>query len=174
MRPIETVEEFYAHALAIEREAAERYEEFTAYFADRGDVVVSALCRTLSRFERDHYEELLLRCEALTLPVIAAGEYRWLEAGSPEAASRELFYRVAQPRHLLEIALAAEHRARDFFVWVAKSTLSNGVRELASIMAAEEGQHIAWVMKALEYHPQSREWEKLLEAGIGPGPTPAK
>ena len=25
MRPIKTVEEFYAHALAIEREAAERY-----------------------------------------------------------------------------------------------------------------------------------------------------
>ena len=35
LRPgIATVEEFYAHALAIEREAAQRYAEFEAHFAE--------------------------------------------------------------------------------------------------------------------------------------------
>jgi rubrerythrin len=171
MRPIESVEEFYAHALAIEREAAERYGEFAAHFGDRGEDVLSGLCRNLARFEREHYHHLVRACEGLALPIVPASDYRWLDQASPEAPARELFYRIAQPRQLLEIALDAEVRARDFFVWVARSSASKGVRELASIMAAEEAEHIHWVTLAMEYHPQSPEWENLLDAGIGPGPA---
>lgn len=171
MRPIETVEEFYAHALAIEREAAERYGEFATHFADRGEEVLSGLCGNLARFEREHYHHLIRACEGLTLPIVGSGEYRWVEGASPEASARELFYRVAQPRQLLEIALDAELRAREFFVWVAKSARSNAVKELASIMAAEEAEHVHWVAQALEYHPGPADWEKLLDEGMGPGPA---
>ena len=171
MRPIETVEEFYAHALAIEREAAERYGEFATHFADRGEDVLAGLCRNLARFEREHYHQLIRACEGLTLPIIVADDYRWLDGASPEAAARDLFYHVAQPRQLLEIALDAELRAREFFVWVARSARSTAVKELASIMAAEEAEHVHWVMQALEYHPEQADWDKLLEDGMGPGPA---
>jgi rubrerythrin len=171
MRPIESVEEFYAHALAIEREAAERYGEFASHFADRGEEVLSGLCRNLAHFEREHYHQLIRACEGMTLPIVGSGQYRWLDQGSPEAPARELLYRVAQPRQLLEIALDAEVRAREFFVGVARSTASGAVRELASIMAAEEMEHVHWVMQAMEYHPQAPGWEKLLESGQGPGPA---
>lgn len=167
---IATVEEFYAHALAIEREAADRYAEFEESFAGRGEDVLSGLCRNLASAERQHFEELARACGHLTLPAIAAGDYRWLEAGSPEAAARELLYRVATPRQLLEIALAAELRARAFFVWVESTAPSHEVQELASIMAAEEVEHVQWVRQALEYHaPEGLDWETLLAEGIGPG-----
>ena len=171
LRPaIATVEEFYAHALAIEREAADRYAEFEEYFAGRGEDALSGLCRNLALAEREHFEELDRACRNLTLPAIAAGDYLWLEAGSPEAAARELLYRVATPRQLLEIALAAELRARAFFVWVAQTAPSHEVQELASIMASEELEHVGWVRQALEYHaPEGLDWEKLLAEGIGPG-----
>lgn len=171
LRPaVATVEEFYAHALAIEREAADRYAEFKAYFAGRGEDVIAGLCSHLALAELEHFEELARACQNLTLPAIAAGDYRWLEAGSPEAAARELLYRVATPRHLLEIALAAELRARAFFVWVAQTAPLHEVQELASIMAAEELEHVQWVRHALEYHaPAGLDWEKLLAEGIGPG-----
>src|SRR5919205_63888 len=45
--PIATVEQFYAHALAIEREAADRYEEYAVHFADLGDDALERLCSNL-------------------------------------------------------------------------------------------------------------------------------
>jgi rubrerythrin len=150
-RPIATVEEFYAHALAIEREAAERYAEFAAWFDERGQAVLAGLCGNLAGFERDHYRELVRGCEHLELPAIDVADYLWLEGVPPESAERELFYSAAQPRHLLEIALEAEMRAHGFFVWVARTSGSKAVRELAAIMAAEEAEHIAWVRDAIEY-----------------------
>lgn len=168
--PIASVEEFYAHALAIEREAAERYAEFEAHFAARGEEVIAGLCRNLASAEREHFEELARACTNLTLPAIATADYQWLDAGSPEAPARELLYRVATPRRLLEIALAAELRARAFFVWVARTARLHHVQELASVMAAEELEHVQWVRRALEYHaPERPDWETLLAEGIGPG-----
>ena len=162
-RPIGTVEEFYAHALAIEREAAERYNEFAAWFGDRGDDVLAGLCHNLARFEGEHYEQLVRGCEDLKLPVISEADYLWLGDAPPETGARALFFRAAQPRHLLEIALEAEMRAREFFVWVARTSASRPVRELAAIMAAEETEHVAWVTQAMEYHPAHRDWESLFE-----------
>jgi len=168
--PVTTVEEFYAHALAIEREAAERYREFTQYFEDRDEATLAGLCRNLSAMEQAHFEELAEACSRLELPPIAEGRYRWLEGGSPEAPAREMLYRIAQPRNLLEIALAAEWRAREFFVGIARTSPSQGVRELASVMAAEETEHVKWVRDALEYHMASgADWEAMIAAGIGPG-----
>jgi rubrerythrin len=168
--PVATVEEFYAHALAIEREAAQRYQEFSAYFDDRGDEALAGLCRNLAQMERSHFEELVQACGSLRLPTVADGRYRWLEGDSPEAPAREMLYRLARPRHLLEIALAAEWRAREFFVGIARTSPAQAVRELASVMAAEETEHVRWVRQALEYHvANGATWEEMIEAGIGPG-----
>ncbi|MBC8022161.1 MAG: DUF664 domain-containing protein [Burkholderiales bacterium] len=168
--PIVTVEEFYAHALAIEREAAERYEEFTTYFEDRGEDALAGLCRHLAELEGRHFNELMASCDNLELPAIANGDYRWLDGDSPEVPAREMLYRIATPRHLLEIALAAEWRAREFFVGIARTAPSVTVREMASVMAAEETEHVQWVREALAYHVASgAHWDELLAAGIGPG-----
>ena len=147
--PIATPEEFYAHALAIEREAAERYEEFAEWFEMRS-ATLAALCRRLATLEREHFNELAESCARLELPELGATDYRWLERDSPEVGAREFFYRVANPRQLLEIALDGEKRAHAFFVWIARTAPDRGVRELAAVMAAEENEHIAWVSGALE------------------------
>jgi rubrerythrin len=170
---IAKVEEFYAHALAIEREAADRYAEYEDYFASRGEDTLAGLCRNLALAEREHFDELAHACKHLTLPVIAAADYRWLEAAAPETPARELLYRVATPLQLLEIALAAELRARAFFVWVAQTAPLHEVQELASIMAAEEVEHVRWVRQALEYHAAAGlAREALFPEGIGPGLAP--
>ena len=168
--PVQSVEEFYAHALAIEREAAQRYAEFTEYFEDRGEDALAGLCRNLAHMEQSHFDELAEACGALKLPAVAEGRYRWLEGDSPEAPARAMLYRIAQPRHLLEIALSAEWLAREFFFHIARTSPNREVRELASVMAAEETQHVKWVRQALEYHVTSgANWEEMIAAGIGPG-----
>ena len=170
-RPIQSVEEFHAHALAIEREAAERYREFEEWFRDRSEEVLAGLCASIARAEEEHRDALVESSRGLTLPALAAGDYLWLEAGSPEAAAREVFYRVAEPRHLLEIALDGERKARDYFRWVARTAPDPKVRAAAEEMAREEEQHVLWVRNALDYHLTTKgvDWERLIDRGRGPG-----
>jgi rubrerythrin len=163
---IHSVEEFLAHALAIEREAAERYREFEAYFRDRGEEVLAGLCGNLARLEEEHFQLLLRQSRDRELPAIEAGRYQWLESGAPEAAARELFYRITNPRHLLEIALHGERQAQRFFEWVALTTPDAAVGALAREMAGEEEEHVAWVEQALAYTPSTLiDWERLFKPG---------
>jgi rubrerythrin len=168
--PIRSIEEFLAHALAIESEAVARYREFEAHFAERGDDILAGLCNNLAHFEQQHFEDLVARAEGLTLPVIAAEDYRWLDGRSPESASHEVLYRIASPRQLLEIALLAEHRARTFFDWIAQSATDPQVARMAAEMAKEEDEHVGWVSRALEYLPSGDvDWGPILAKGGGPG-----
>jgi rubrerythrin len=156
-KPIRSIEEFYAHAIDIEREAVQRYSEFEEWFRERGEEALAGLCSTLARMEIAHFRILVEASRHLALPPIAAGQHAWLNASSPEAPARELFYRVAAPRHLLELALQAENAALAFFNRVANTSADDGVRQLALEMAAEEMEHVRWVRHALEYHVTTRE-----------------
>jgi rubrerythrin len=168
-RPIDDLELFYAHALAIEREALDRYEEFRTYFADRREEVFSGLCEQIAREERAHYEKLVRASSGMSLPPIDAAKYRWLGDASPEAPSHEAFYRVSTPRQLLELALAGELAARRFFRWVTRTSRDPAVRAVARTLANEEAEHARWVMDALQYREPALDWEKTLAAGAGPG-----
>lgn len=154
--PIRTPLDLYAHAIAIEREAAERYAELAQRMDDLGNDEVSALFRKLAAFEAEHLETLQARTAGLALPQIGTGEYAWLDASAPETAARELVYRLLTPRHALGIALEAERRAQAFFAGVFATAEDPGLRALAQEMAAEEQGHIAMVERAIERTPDVR------------------
>ena len=48
------IDEFQAHALAIEREAAARYREFAARMSDRDQPALAELFERLARMEQAH------------------------------------------------------------------------------------------------------------------------
>jgi rubrerythrin len=151
--PIRSIEEFYAHALAIEREAGERYTEFAAWYDARGEEVLAGLCRNLAHMEHAHFLELARASSHLVLPDLEPGRYAWIGTHSPETGDREDFMRATSPAELLGIALHAECNAVAFFEWIGRTTPDEGVRILARGMAAEERQHVEWVQKALDYRP---------------------
>lgn len=172
-KPIRTIEEFFAHALAIEHEAAQRYREFQAHFAERGEEAIAGLCGNLAALEQEHYEFLLRRCSEFTLPPIDDHGYHWLEADSPEAPAGEFVYRVATPRQLMEIAFKAECAARSFFESVAQTAADAKVRAMAAEMAGEEEEHMHWIADAIEYMPtQDIDWDRVLARGKGPRLAP--
>jgi len=154
--PIRTPTELYAHAIAIEREAAERYSELAQRMSDLGDENVAALFRQLAVFEAEHLDTLEARTAGLDVPRIAAGEYAWLDTGTPETAARELVFRLLTPRQALAIALDAERRAQQFFADVRATATDPALRALAQEMAAEEQGHIAMVAQAIARTPEGR------------------
>jgi len=165
MQAIRSAEELYAHAIAIEREAGERYSEFALRMADLGNEAVAELFSRLAAFETEHLETLLRRTDGVALPEPAPAEYRWLDAGAPETAARELIFRLMTPRQALEIALAAEKRAQAFFEHALMTAADPALRALAKEMAGEEQEHVRLVEHLLERTPDSAvDWPALFAA----------
>ncbi len=150
---VSSAEELYAHAIALEREAAERYGEFARRMAQIGCNDVAEVFATLAGCETDHLDTLERRTTGVTLPALGPGEYRWLDAGAPETAAREFVTRQMTPRQALFIALQAEKRARDFFEHVQRAAAEPALRTLAQELAAEEREHIAIVERELARTP---------------------
>ena len=150
MKSIASTAELYAHAIAIEREAAARYTEFSQHMLDQGNEGVASVFATLARLETEHLMALERRTAGVALPALGARGYGWLEEGPPETAARELVFRLMTPRNALAIALGAEKRAQAFFEQVLVTAPDPGLRALAREMAAEESEHIAMVERLLE------------------------
>jgi rubrerythrin len=175
LRPINTVPRFYAHAITIENEAAERYREFAEHMKDLSRDT-AALFEQLARDGFDHARELLDRTRGVRLPQLRSGAHAWLDKGSPLAAAHEWVFRLLSPRDALKVAMHAEQRAKRFFAHVVQTTGDGGVKALAGVFLKEEGEHIARMKRALLNVPNPViNWEKIYDHG-GPlkRPRPAK
>ena len=160
-----SVPELYAHAIAIEREAAERYAEFAERMEDLGNPGTAEVFARLAGFEAEHLDALLRRTESIPLPRLSENDYRWLDAGAPETAARELIFRLLTPRQALAIALHAEQRAQAFFEHVLMTAQDPALRALAREMAADEAEHVAMLEKLLETTPGPLvDWASVYES----------
>ena len=154
MKRIDTAAALLAHAIAIEREAKERYAEFATRMSDLGNDEVAGVFAALARFEDNHLEALTRRAHGMELPAIDASQHAWLDSGPPEKAARELVYRMMTPRDAIQIALAAEHRAQAFFLRLQRLASNPALRVLAQEMAADEADHVALLERALARTPE--------------------
>lgn len=164
MTSIQSAPELYAHAIAIEREAAERYAELAQHMADRGSDAVAEVFSMLARLEAEHLGALQRKTEGVALPQIATAQYQWLDAGAPETAAREWLFRLMTPGQALLIALEAEKRAQAFFERVFLTCDDPALRALAREMALEEAEHIAMVERLIERTPDPVvDWASIYE-----------
>lgn len=143
----------YAHALAIEREAAARYRELARSTADQGNAPAAALFTHLAAREAQHAAAIAARARGLELPVLKPWEYAWLDDGPPERVAHELVLGTVTPQDALKIALEAEQRARDFFEHVFATATDPDLKLLAAALAQEEAQHVEWLERALATGP---------------------
>ena len=141
--------ELYAHAIAIEREAATRYDELGAAMAERGDHAIAMLFYMLASFEARHLGELTRKTAGVVLPDLSA-DYTWREGEAPETVSFDACRGDMTPKRALLIAFDAEKRAKAFFEHAARITEDPATRALAREMADEEAEHMVLVERALE------------------------
>ena len=170
VRQVNSVPEFFAHAIAIEREAAERYQEFARQMQDRAPDTA----KLFSRMARDgfaHAREIGSRAKGIRIPRLAPGEYAWLDMGVPEPLAHDWVFRLMSPRSALKIALHAERRAKRFFEHVMRTTGDRAVKSIARRFLEEEGEHILRMRRALVKLPNPvLDWERIYARG---GPTRA-
>lgn len=167
MKTIQSAPELYAHAIAIEREAAGRYGELAQHMADRGNEAVADVFSALARMETEHLDALETRTAGLALPKIAADRYQWFDKGAPETAAHEWLFRLITPRQALAIALEAEKRAQAFFERVLLTCEDPELRALAREMAQEESDHVSMVAQLVERTPDPVvDWASIYETSV--------
>ena len=155
-------------AILIEDEARERYEQFSQlggrYEGDAGDAF-----RMMAAAEAKHGKEL-------------SDRRRKLFADEPSRVTRDMLDDVEapdrgkprvymSPRDALEIALASEQKAHDFFANLVPRVKDADVKALFQELAQEEIQHQAFIRTKLERLPAGPDVEEdeADEPGMDPG-----
>jgi len=149
-----TVADFYAHAIAIEREAAENYRELAEQMLNLGNREIAELFERLANMEQLHALGLQTRAKGIKLPRLPAKAHAWLDAGPTEVPRYELLFSRVQPHHVLLLALRAERHAKEYFERIGERSDKAEIRKLARELAADEVEHISWIELAIEREPQ--------------------
>lgn len=134
---------FLAHALTLESEAAERYDELADTMEVHNNPLVSTLFRQMAGFSRRHAEEVRQRCQGHPLPALRLDDFRWTTPEPPEVGSPEGTHYLMTPWHALTFALGNERRGWEFYADAAATSNDPEVRRLAAEMAEEEQGHVA-------------------------------
>ncbi len=154
----QNLEEFMALALAMEREAAERYAEFADTMDTHNNREVAAMFRTMAGYENKHAQQIMAQMGWKEPPAMRA-TLSWPSFEAPETVSLDDVHYLMQPWHALKLALAAEERAERFFAELARVATSDSMRRAALELKAEEAEHVALVRQWMERVPQpDRNW----------------
>ena len=146
----QTLIELYAHSLVIERQAFKRFIELERFMRDVGLDYIADEFEKIGREEQEQYEALALGTAERNLPPIAEWEYAWHYLG-PKADKASA---PRNAREALQIALASERRAQNFYVDVAEHANDDSVCAFAAEMAVDEQRHVQRLEQLLAREPE--------------------
>ena len=144
------VAHFLAHAVALEREAARRYEELAATMATEGNRELRDFFARMAHFSRLHLAQAAARGGFRSLPQLGPDEYEWPEGVAPETAAWAGVDAQMSPRAALELALQGERGGLAYYAAIAQTTTDAELRAIASEFADEEAQHVAELEKLVQ------------------------
>ncbi len=152
-------------AILIEEEARVRYEEFTKLVGGRYKGDADEVFKNMAVYEAKHRDELKARRQKLfgaapvTVTLEAIDDVEAPDRGQPRV--------FMSPRQAMEVALASEEKAFDFFDGALKHVKDADVRKLFEELRAEERQHQEYVKKAMATLPPGPDVEE--EEADAPG-----
>ena len=146
---IDSVPELLAHALRIEEDAEERYLALAEQMETHHNPETARLFRRFASHEAEHAQEIRERMACMPMPDIKPWDYKWDGPESPEAVDFGAVRYSMNVREALDLALAAEARALDFFSRIAEVAQDLELRRWAEEFAAEEAEHVRLVEKEI-------------------------
>ena len=148
---IHNIPEFLAHAIALERESVERYEDLADSMDVHNNPGIAELFRKLAHFGELHAQEIEQHAAGIELPGISPWDFKWSTPEGPESGSRDDLHYQMNRREALEYALHNEVQGRDYYAAVAATSPDREVRKLAAKFTNEENEHVSilesWLQK---------------------------
>ena len=142
--------QFYAHALAIEREAARRYWELSHQLLLYRKNAVAGVLLELARRECSQLDALEYETAGMALPAIAPSVHRWHDAEDQDGSAPFMARCLGNPAHALEVVLENERRAKAFYERMAATLADPDAGRIAAKHASDENEHIAFIERALQ------------------------
>lgn len=140
-----SLSELLLHALVIELEAVQRYEQLADMMEQTGNRKVAKIFEKMSKIEANHAEIIDAQIKGRSLPMLTPSQYHWRGPEAPENTDSTRLFHLMTPSQAMSLALDNERRAYEFFSDVVDDSTDESVREMAAEFAAEEEQHVAWV-----------------------------
>ena len=146
------VEEFLAHTIRLESEAALRFGQLADAMTTAGNLAVGRLFRRLTDYSLLHLADAHERAGFRKLPAMTDGDYRWPDIESPETAAIWAADPLIGIEQALQVALDAEGAGHAFYNDVLQATQDPEIRVLAREFVDEEAQHVAELQRWLQLH----------------------
>ncbi len=155
-------------AILIEEEAKDRYEEFTRVVGGRYAGDASDMFREMAQNERKHGAELAARRAELFGDAPRRVTRDHLDdVEAPDRGKPRVFMSA---RQAMEVALASEEKAYDFFDGASREVGDAGVRALFEELRGEELRHQQLVRARLERLPPGPDLEEAEADAPGSDP----
>jgi rubrerythrin len=149
--------EFLAHAIALEREAQERYLELADMMEAHLNLDTAKVFRDMVHFSKLHGDEIVERAKHVELRKLNSWEFRWRI--SHEVGDDDGVHYLMTPYHALKYARENEVRGRDYYRAAAEKSQDAEVRRLGNEFAEEEQEHVEALDRLIEKTPRpSTSW----------------
>jgi len=149
-----TLADVMAQALAMEREAVQRYSALADVMEVHHNREVEALFRKMAQIEAKHAEQIRAEMGWTDASDAPASQASPFAADAPESVPEDAVHYLMWPWHALQLALSAEQRAEAFFASLALAAPGAAVREAALRLRDEEREHVALIRAWIEKTPQ--------------------
>ncbi len=140
---------FFAHALALEQEAAERLAETAQMMQVHNNNALVTLFQELAAYSLEHGNEIKELAKGIQLPELKPWEYDWPGAEAPESGDSGSLHYLMNERQALEFVLDGEQDAHSFYLLAVEKTEDEQVRKYARLFAEEEAGHVELIKTRL-------------------------
>lgn len=147
-----TVEEFLAHAIRLEREAADRFDQLADAMESCSNREVGRLFRKLANYSRMHLAEARARAGFRDIPELKHEEYKWPGLESPETAAIWAADPFVGRDQALDIALEAETASYQYYKDILDTTADPEIKVFAKEFTEEESEHVAELQNWIRAH----------------------
>lgn len=149
---MQSVEEFLAHAIELEKEAALRFGQLADAMQSCGNAEVSKLFRRLAHYSQLHLNDARERAGFRDIPEMAAGDFSWPDIESPESAAIWAADPFIGREEALQVALAAESAGLAYYTEVMNTTTDPEIRAFATEFSEEEAGHVQELERWIALH----------------------
>ncbi len=144
---------FLAHALELEADAANRYEEQAEALQVHNNPAIAAFFTQMAEESARHLSEVEALIANRALPEIPPWDFDWRRE-APESASHEALHYRMSLRDALTLALSNERSAQAFYAGYAEASGDPEVVALARQFAEEEDEHARLLEERLAGCPE--------------------
>jgi len=153
---VQTVELFLAHAIQLEREAADRFAQLADAMEAGGNKEVGKLFRQLAHYSRLHLADARNRAGFRKIPELGPGDFVWPDHESPETAAIWAADPLIGADEALATALAAERAGLAYYAGILESASDPEIIAFAREFAEEEAGHVAELLRWIEARATGR------------------